>query len=310
MSNNIQDFINQLKNIDVGNLLEKAKTVKVEDFRNIKFSDLLKIRENKYFYPISGILIASIFTIFSTIPSYKSMKSTIEKSKRYSYESNNLPKLNFNLDERNNIIKKFDEYFSKLTNLVISEDSLIYLARIIDESASRASIEIDQFRPINAQELEACSSITEEERAFNLESNFSNNNIPMPIDDQNFEDNFDDQDLDDFDINSSNQKTIEEIEQIINFNPLDNFSNIDNLLSTMTNNLSEIYTSNYYEILVEADYINIVNFLKSIQEYNLFIMPYCFSPIIATNQNNMDLERSFSSNGVVKAKIILNIPTN
>ena len=60
MSNNIQDFIGKLKKIDVGNLLEKAKTVKVEDFRNIKFSDLSKIKDNKYFYPISGFLFASL----------------------------------------------------------------------------------------------------------------------------------------------------------------------------------------------------------------------------------------------------------
>ena len=42
MSNSIQDLIGQLKKIDVGNLLEKAKTVKVEDFRNIKFSIYIK----------------------------------------------------------------------------------------------------------------------------------------------------------------------------------------------------------------------------------------------------------------------------
>ena len=84
MSNSIQDFIGQLKNIDVANLLEKAKTVKIEDFRNIKFSDLSKIKDSKYFYPISGFLFASLFTIFTTIPTYKSMKSTIDKSKRYS----------------------------------------------------------------------------------------------------------------------------------------------------------------------------------------------------------------------------------
>ena len=48
MSNNIQDFIGQLKKIDVGNLLEKAKTLRVEDFRNIKISDLSKIKDNKY----------------------------------------------------------------------------------------------------------------------------------------------------------------------------------------------------------------------------------------------------------------------
>ena len=105
MSNSIQDLIIQLRKIDVGNLLEKAKTVKVEDFRNIKFSDLLKIKDSKYFYPISGFLFASLFTIFTTIPSYKSMKITLDKSKRYSYEANNLELLNNKLISPIAIIK-------------------------------------------------------------------------------------------------------------------------------------------------------------------------------------------------------------
>ena len=67
MSNSIQDLIIQLRKIDVGNLLEKAKTVKVEDIRSIKFSDLSKIKDSKYFYPISGFLFASLFTILCLI---------------------------------------------------------------------------------------------------------------------------------------------------------------------------------------------------------------------------------------------------
>ena len=36
MSNSLQDFIQQLKNIDVADLLEKAKTVKIDDIKKIK----------------------------------------------------------------------------------------------------------------------------------------------------------------------------------------------------------------------------------------------------------------------------------
>ena len=61
--------------------------------------------------------------------------------------------------------------------------------------------------------------------------------------------------------------------------------------------------------MVTADYLNILKFLKSIQEYELFIIPYCFSPMTVSNQNNMESNQIMSSNGEVKAKIILNIPT-
>ena len=48
---------------------------------------------------------------------------------------------------------------------------------------------------------------------------------------------------------------------------------------------------------------------KSIQEYELFIIPYYFAPMIVSNQNNNEFNQVLSVNGEVKTKIILNIPT-
>ena len=38
-----QQFLEKIKTIDVGELLEKAKTIKVEDIKSIKLSDLKEI---------------------------------------------------------------------------------------------------------------------------------------------------------------------------------------------------------------------------------------------------------------------------
>ena len=307
MSNSIQDFIGQLKNIDVANLLEKAKTVKIEDFRNIKFSDLSKIKDSKYFYPITGFLFASIFTIFTTIPMYKSMKSTIDKSKRYSYEANKLELLNTKLFNIRKALERLNTTIPEVSNLVISDQSLVYLTKIIDESAIRSAITISQFRPINEQELQACSSLSEEERAADLQASFANNDIPMSMDDQNFDEEAGFDDLDNGDMELSNQKSVEEIESLLNYSKI--IENIDSPLEGFKNDIEELYKSNYYEIVVKADYINILKFLKSIQEYELFIIPYCFAPMIVSNQNNNEFNQVLSPNGEVKTKIILNIPT-
>ena len=309
MSNSIQDLIGQLRKIDVGNLLEKAKTVKVEDFRNIKISDLSKIKDSKYFYPISGFLFASLFTIFTTIPSYKSMKSTLDKSKRYSYEANNLELLNTKLAGVKGSLEKLNSTFSEVSNLVINNESLVYLTRIIDESAIRSAITISQFRPINKQELQACSSLSEEERAADIQSSFANNDMSIPMDDPNFDSEVGFDDLENEDMQLSNQKSFEEIESLINYSKIINSSNIDEPLVGLKNDIDEKYKSNYFEIMVSADYVNILKFLKSIQEYELFIIPYCFAPMTVANQNNMESNQVMSSNGEVKAKIILNIPT-
>ncbi len=307
MSNSIQDLIGQLKKIDVGNLLEKAKTVKVEDIRSIKFSDLSKIKDSKYFYPISGFLLASLFTVFTTIPTYKSMKNTLEKSKRYSYEANNLELLNNKLGDIKKSLEKLNITFSEVSELVIKNESLVYLTRIIDESAIRSAITISQFRPINEQELQACSSLSEEERSADLQSSFANNDI-MPIDDQNFDEEVGFDDFENGGMESSNQKSFEEIETLINYSKIFDSSNIDEPLKGLKNDIEE-YQSNFFEIMVTADYLNILKFLKSIQEYELFIIPYCFSPMMVSNQNNMESNQIMSPNGEVKAKIIFNIPT-
>ena len=48
-----QQFIEKLKTIDVGELLDKAKSIKVEDIKSIKLSDLKEIT-NQNFLPIFG----------------------------------------------------------------------------------------------------------------------------------------------------------------------------------------------------------------------------------------------------------------
>ena len=310
MSNSLQDFIQQLKKIDVADLLEKAKTVKIDDIKKIKFSDILQIRKNKFFYPITGLFLASLITGIFTIPAYRSMISTIEKSKKYSFQSDNFELLEEKLNRGKNTLSKFNENFNLVSDMLIKTEYLIYLTRIIDESAKRSLIKISQFRPINPQELEACSSLSEEERAQLSESSFSSNFDEFSSQEESFNDDFA---MDDLDMNidsDENSLSNQEIENILFSENLSNNTSIDSPLSKLNNNLSDTYKSNYFEILVEANYLNILNFMKAIQEYDAFVLPYCFVPRVATNETSMDFNQLQKKSGTVKAKIILNIPTN
>ncbi len=310
MSNTLQDFIKQLKEIDVANLLEKAKTVNIDDIKKIKLSDILEIRKNKFFYPISGIFLASLITSMFTIPSYKSMISITDKSKKYSFQSDNFELLERKLKNGQKVLSELNKNFNQVSEMVVGSESLIYLTRIIDESANRSLIKISQFRPINPQELEACSSLSEEERAQLSEISFSNNFDDLSSQDESFEDDFI---MDDPSFNIDNNNDIlsnQEIENILFSENLFEKSSIDSPLSNLNSNLSDTYKSNYFEILVEADYLNILNFMKAIQEYDAFILPYCFVPRIASNETSMEFNQTQNISGKVKAKIILNIPTN
>ena len=310
MSNSLQDFIKQLKEIDVANLLEKAKTVNIDDLKKIKLSDILEIRKNKFFYPVTGIFLASLITGIFTVPAYKSMSSIIDKSKKYTYQSDNFELLEGKLNNGKRILSELNKNFNKVSDMVAKSESLIYLTRIVDESANRSLIKISQFRPINPQELEACSSLSEEERAQLSELSFSNNFDDLSSQDESFEDEFI---MDDpnFNIDSDNEiLSNQEIENILFSDNLYENSSIDSSLSKLNNDISDNYKSNYFEILVEADYLNILNFMKAIQEYDVFVLPYCFFPRIVSNETSMEFNQKQNVSGQVKAKIILNIPTN
>ena len=197
--------------------------------------------------------------------------------------------------------------------MIIKPENLIYLTRIIDESAKRSLIKISQFRPINPQELESCSSLTEGERAGQMELGFSNNMDNIDNFDSGNNDFTDDLPMDDMsmDIDGIDQGiTKEEIDSVLFSQEFNNNYLIDNPLSSLEKDLDRKYTSNYFEIRVEADYLNIMNFMRSIQEYQAFIIPYCFQPRVTSNEGSMEFNQVQNMSGQVQAKIIINIPTN
>ena len=81
-----------------------------------------------------------------------------------------------------------------------------------------------------------------------------------------------------------------------------------NEFETLKEDISEIFESNYFVINIRADYLDSINFLKYLQEYKLAILPYCFEPMMKTNDfNNME-ENNSSRVGEIEARIIINVP--
>ena len=149
--------------------------------------------------------------------------------------------LNNKLGDIKKSLEKLNIASSEVSELVIKNEALVYLTRIIDESAIRSAITISQFRPINKQELQACSSLSEEERAADLQSSFANNDIPMSMDDQNFDEDAGFDDFDNGEMELSNQKSIEEIESLLNYSNIIDPLNIDRPLEGLKNDIEDEY---------------------------------------------------------------------
>ena len=296
-----QQFIEKLKTIDVGELLEKAKSIKVEDIRSMKFSDFKEITKSKYFYPSIGIIFASLSSILLLFPSLETLKNRQAKSSQYKSENQELPFINEELEKRLVSQKKFEILYSEFIALVPEKKDLILLPEILFDSAKRSKTEIIELSPITKDDLSSCSTQSEED-LFNAE--FGINNI-----EDSFEDDFNDLDeppIDDFymDDNSMQNDTKLEVYEF-NLNEDEGTKEFINL----QNDISDIFESNYFLINIKSDYLNSLKFLKYIQEYKMVILPYCFEPRVKgelTNSiseiNNNDIA------GEIDARIIVNIP--
>ncbi|MBO8229877.1 hypothetical protein CU313_05580 [Prochlorococcus marinus str. MU1404] len=297
-----QQFIERLKTIDVGELLEKAKSINVEDIRSIKLSDLKEITKSNYFYPSIGILFASLSSILFFFPSIESLKNTQEKSSQYKSENIELPLIIEKLKERSKSIISFRKLYSEFVSLVPKKEDLVLIPEILFESALKSNTEIIEFSPISKDELSSCTTKSEEE-LFNTEfisnKEFNNNNL------NNFESQIspinNNYSYDYGNIESGSKK------KVYKFNLDEKDGTLE--FNSLTKKVSDIFQSNYYLINIKSNYLNSLNFIKYIQEYKIFILPYCFEPRMAgESSNNISDINSPSIEGEIDARIIVNIP--
>ena len=297
-----QQFIEKLKTIDVGELLDKAKSIKVEDIKSMKLSDFKEITKSKYFYPSIGIIFASLSSILLFIPSLETLKNRQTKSLQYKNENQELPLINQELEKRLVSQKNFELLYSEFINLVPEKKDLILLPEILFDSAKRSKAEIVELSPITRDDLSSCSTVSEED-LFNSEFGINNN----------FEDNIDNDfndleepPIDDFYMDNNLIQDDSKLE-VYEFN-LNEDEGTKEFINVQKD-INDIFESNYFLINIKSDYLNSLKFLKYIQEYKMVILPYCFEPRVKGELTNTISENNNNEvAGEIDARIIVNIP--
>ena len=290
-----QQFLEKIKTIDVGELLEKAKTIKVEDIKSIKLSDLKEITKSDYFFPSIGIIFAALTSILFLIPSIESLKEKNSKSKQFKEESNELPFLSEELMRRNESKQKFDLIYKDFKGLVANKAELILIPEILYDSSNRSGAQIIEYAPITSEDLNSCRSVSEEDFFDGFENNLNSENF-----EENLDMPFEDMPLDDFS-SEINETKLKVKEFFINENEGNDFTELKK-------NIDEIFESNYFVINIRSDYLNSLTFLKYLQEYKIAILPYCFEPKMRSNNSNNMEENQSSAIGEIDARIIINVP--
>ena len=297
-----QQFIEKLKTIDVGELLEKAKSIKVEDIKSIKFSDFKEITKSKYFYPSIGIIFASLSSILFLFPSLEKLKNRQAKSSQYFSEKQELPLINQELNKR--LVSKnfFEKLYAQFIALVPEKKDLILLPEILFDASKRSKTSILEFSPITKDDLSSCSTQSEED-LFNSEFGINNN----------FEDNIDNDfneleepPIDDFYMDNNTIGDNSKLE-VYEFNLNEDEGKKE--FKNVPKEISDIFESNYFLINIKSDYLNSLKFLKYIQEYKMVILPYCFEPRVKGESiNRMSEINNDEIAGEIEARIIVNIP--
>ena len=295
----LQQFIKKLKTVDVGDLLEKAKGINVEDIRSIKFSNLKDITKSDYFYPSLGIFFASLTSILFLFPSIDSLKNRQSKSAQYKQEKLELPVVDEELKKREEAKIKIDVQIKNLTDLIPDKGNIVFLTEILYDASKRAGAEIVEFLPISVDDLNSCRS-SKEQDFFN--NDFSNDMSYDNFDDnQNFENYENEYYTDGLQAEENNEKL-----EVYEFYPND--IEIIKEFESLKKDISSIYESNYFLLNIKSDYLKSLNFLRYLQEYKIAILPYCFEPKMSSNTSNEDDIENSSLNGEINARIIVNIP--
>ena len=295
-----QQFIKKIEKIDVGELLEKAKGINVQDIKSMKFSDLKNITKSDYFYPSAGIFFASLTSIFFLFPSIDSLKNRQSKSAQYTLEKQELPFVDEELIRREDDRINIETRIKNLVDLVPDKEKLVLIPEILYDSSKRSGVEIVEFVPITYEDLNSCRSSSEDDFYNNdFQNDMSSDSF---ADDQNFDIPPDDLlPEDDFQQDGNNAKL-----EIYQFNADDRI--INNEFEALKEDISSIFESNYFQINIRSDYLSSLNFLKYLQEYKIAILPYCFEPqMIGFTSNEFGTENQ-PLIGEIDARIIVNIP--
>ena len=299
----ILQFVEKLKEINVNEVIEKSKNITIEDIKNISWKD---IKSSKYTKPITGIIMFFLLIFIFLIPEIKTYNSKKMLSKISSTKSRNLKKLEDNLGKSLLIKSILDSNFEKFSNLTADKSKLINLTDLITDAAKRSLVDIQEFSPIDERELSSCQASQGnanseiESLGFNPNNEFGN--FQGDIDpNASFIDN-------NVEVNLLEELSTK-LEYINNNDNFLRFSSPKTKAKDIPKKLNNNFESNYFKIEVVSDFINLLNFLRSIQEYKIIIVPMCFEPSLLPSSSNVNQNQISRPTGFVRARLFVDVPT-
>ena len=227
----------KLKDIDLNEILENFKDLKVEDIKNINYKRLFyDIKRSKYTKPTIGVISASLLLLLILLPSFELLISSVRKAKQYENESIDLTKIETELKKENTKFEEIRKMMEVVNSSFIKNEQIIFISKLLNEASKKSNTKITYFSPIlKADSSNLCKSSLSQKtsRKFKTKRKKSNNKAKGSL------------------------------------------------------------QTKYYEVKLNSDYLDIIQFLREIQLFDVMIIPYCLE---VESQLAIPIDNSYKNN--------------
>ena len=274
----IQDSIDKLNQVDVGAQLAKLREIKVEDLKNISLSDL-RGKVDPMIISIFGslVLLGSGFYVF-TFPEWRSWSVNRETLQQYRTEADQVPILRSSLADLKRQKDELGEEFDLVHDFVSEESIELFTSKFFTETARRSNVRLLGVNPMPAGAPFTC--VQPDPNVLPFDESFSPDLAP-------------------------GQESMDAAE------PIDNFSLPQPPLSS---DLTRIFNVNRFQLSLRGDYLNVMDYLRYLNQYKQTLSPVCFEVFATPIQPTLDDSTAATSNsepryvGEVNVKLIVDIP--
>ena len=190
-SNFFRNLSQGLKDININEIFENLKTIKVEDFKNINYKRLLfDIKRSKYTKPTLGVVSASLILIFILLPSFEFLVASFKKAKQYKNESRDLPNKKEDLKKENLKFEEIKTMLRDVNSSFLKNEQIIFITKLLNEASKKSNIKITYFSPIlNADSSKLCKNSLSQKNSkkFKSKNNKSRQNFKGSLQNKYYE---------------------------------------------------------------------------------------------------------------------------
>ena len=274
----LQDSIDKLNQVDVGAQLSKLKDIKIEDLKNISFSDLRRNADPMVASVVGSVVLLGAGLYCLTLPEWSSWSLNSETLQQYRTEAEQLPILKSSLADLQRQKDELGEEFDLVHDFVSEESIDLFTSKFFTETARRSNVRLLGVNPMPAGAPFTC--IQPDPNDLPFDESFSPDLAP-------------------------GQEPPDAAAPIDNF-PLPQTS--------LSSDLTRIFNVNRFQLALRGDYLNVMDYLRYLNQYQQTLSPVCFEVFATPVQPSPADSTAAASNsepryvGEVNVKLIVDIP--